>query len=41
VADWTRRGHRFFLMRDALATERAVVEHGATPAAATDLAIGL
>ena len=41
VADWTRRGHRFFLMKDALAAERAVVEHGATPAAETDLAIGL
>jgi len=41
VANWTRRGHNFFLMKEPLAVERAVQEHGATPVAETDLAVGI
>ena len=41
VEYWTRRGYNFFLMKDLLAAERAVQEHGATPAAETDLAVGV
>lgn len=41
VENWTRRGHHFFLMKDPLAVERAVREHGATPASETDLAVGV
>lgn len=41
VANWTRRGHNFFLMTDPLSVERAVQEQGATPVAETDLVVGL
>ena len=41
VANWTRRGHNFFLMKDPLSVERAVQEQGATLAGETDLAVGL
>ena len=41
VENWTRRGFNFFLMKDPLSVERAVQEHGATPAAETDLAVGV
>ena len=41
VEHWSRRGYNFFLMKDPLTAERAVEEHGATPAAETDLAVGL
>ena len=41
VANWSRRGYYFFLMKDPLAVERAVQEQGATPVAETDLAVGL
>ena len=41
VENWSRRGYNFFLMKDPLSVERAVQEQGATPAAETDLAVGL
>jgi len=41
VTNWTRRGYNFFLMKDPLSVELAVQEQGATPAAETDLAVGL
>lgn len=41
VENWTRRGYNFFLMKDPLSVEQAVQEHGATPAAETDLAAGV
>jgi hypothetical protein len=41
VANWTRRGHNFFLLKDPLAVERAVQEHGATLATETDLVVGI
>lgn len=41
VENWTRRGYNFFLMKDPLSVERAVEEHGATPATETDLAVGV
>lgn len=41
VEHWTRRGYTFFLMKDAVSVERAVREHGATPATETDLAVGV
>lgn len=41
VEHWSRRGYNFFLMKDALSVERAVREHGATPAAEADLAVGV
>lgn len=40
VANWTRRGHHFFLMRDEFAVEKAL-DHGATPVAETDLVAGI
>jgi hypothetical protein len=40
VANWTRRGHNFFLMKDPLAVE-AAVEQGATRVAETDLKAGV
>lgn len=41
VENWTRRGYNFFLMKNPLSIERAVQEHGATPATETDLAVGV
>lgn len=41
VANWTRRGYHFFLLKDPLSVERAVEEHGATPVAETDLVVGV
>ena len=41
VADWTRRGHRFFLLPDLMAVERAVADHGATPVGETEFVVGL
>ena len=41
VADWTRRGHRFFLLPDLMAVERAVADHGATPVDETEFVVGL
>ena len=41
VENWSRRGYNFFLMKDPLSAERAVQEHGATPATETDLAVGV
>lgn len=41
VAHWTRRGHNFFLMKEPLWVERAVLEEGATPVSETDFAVGL
>lgn len=40
VANWERRGHRFFLMQDELAVREAV-EAGATPVAETEFVVGL
>jgi hypothetical protein len=41
VASWTRRGHRFFLLKDPVSVELAVAEHGATPVGETDMVVGL
>lgn len=40
VANWERRGHRFFLMKDELAVKDAV-ERGATRISETDFVVGL
>ena len=40
VANWSRREHRFFLMRSPFAVEQAV-ERGATPVAETDFEAGI
>lgn len=40
VANWTRRGHRFFLMRSPFAVEQAV-ERGATPVAESEFEAGI
>lgn len=40
VANWTRREHRFFLMRDPYAVEQAV-RQGATPVAETEFEAGI
>ncbi len=40
VANWERRGHRFFLMKDDLAVEKAV-DRGATPLSETEFVLGL
>ena len=40
VANWERRGHRFFLLPDEAAVERAVMQ-GATPIEETEFVLGL
>lgn len=40
VANWERRGHRFFLMKDERAVEMAI-ERGATPVEETEFALGI
>lgn len=40
VANWTRDGHHFFLMKDDLAVKTAL-EHGATRISETDLVVGV
>lgn len=40
VANWTRREHRFFLMRSPFAVEQAV-QRGATPVAQTEFEPGI
>jgi adenosine deaminase len=40
VANWERRNHRFFLMKDELSVKEAV-EQGATKIEDTDFALGL
>jgi hypothetical protein len=40
VANWTRREHRFFLMRSPFAVEQAV-QQGATPVAETEFEAGV
>ena len=40
VANWTRREHRFFLLRSPFAVEQAV-ERGATPVAETEFEAGI
>lgn len=40
VANWTRREHRFFLMRSPFAVEQAV-QRGATPVAETEFEAGI
>jgi hypothetical protein len=40
VANWERRNHRFFLMKDELSTKEAV-EQGATKIEDTDFALGI
>ncbi|MDX1744336.1 MAG: hypothetical protein R3324_00220 [Halobacteriales archaeon] len=40
VVNWTRREHRFFLMRSPLAVEQAV-QRGATPVAETEFEAGI
>lgn len=40
VANWERRGHRFFLMKDDLAVKEAL-ERGATPLEDTEFVLGL
>ena len=40
VANWERRDHRFFLMKDDLAVERAITA-GATPVEDTEFVLGI
>lgn len=40
VANWTRREHRFFLLRSPFAVEQAV-QRGATPVAETEFEAGI
>jgi len=40
VANWERRGHRFFLLKDAFAVEKAL-ERGATAIEETEFVVGL
>lgn len=40
VANWTRRDHRFFLMRSPAAVEQAI-NRGATPVAETEFEAGI
>lgn len=41
VANWSRRGYNFFLMKEPHWVERAVQAHEATRVAETDLVVGL
>lgn len=40
VIEWTRSGHRFFLLKDELSVQEAI-EQGADPVAETEFVIGL
>jgi hypothetical protein len=40
VANWERKGHRFFLMKGELAVKEAI-ERGATPISETDFVAGI